>query len=46
MGLRTNPELKRFGRKVVFPVDYRMRENIEFEKIVNRDEQLRQIYEN
>jgi hypothetical protein len=38
MGLRTNPELKRFGRKVVFPVDYRLREKIELEKFTNRDE--------
>ena len=29
IGNLTNPELRKFGRKVVFPIDYRLRDNID-----------------
>jgi len=41
----TNPEMLKFGKKVVYPPNNYVRDDFGLEKQRARDEQLRQIFE-
>lgn len=43
MGSRTNPEVKKFGKRVVFPVNNFVRDDFGDERVQMRDEYLREI---
>lgn len=45
VGSMTNPEMKKFGKRVVFPVNTFIRDDFLEEKLQYRDAQLRQMME-
>lgn len=45
VGFMTNPEMKKFGKRVVFPVNTFIRDDFMEEKVQYRDAQLRQMLE-